>query len=1225
MATDKLDIDISAKGADTATASLNKLDGALARLDKSLGRIQSANIDKIVSELNKFNSVKISKSLADNLNSLSGAISSLAYTPNVEKLGSIASAISKLNGVKVSTSVATSLDGVSEALNKVSDKSDTGGINDVIKSVTGLNGIKISKSVGSGIESIVDSVNNISEVKPVSTELATNLTTLGTSLQSFKDISGLKISSTLGKGIENIATGINNISEVKPVPPQLATNLTILGGALQSFAGLQGIQFSGVAQLTTALSKMGKIKPISNTIYDNVDKVAKAIQNLNTKLKDIDNDRLNALAKATKAIAPSMREADRETRNFGSGLKLLNLEAFINLASRAIDKMKEIARTTSSVALEYSKLENSMSFYNRSLGAHSNEQLKVLKRYAEVGAIDMDDALQQIASMNNMLTGFGHSSENAAKMSRILYQVATDASFAIGENGKDVQAKFENLMSAMAGMPRVLYNWGVDTTITAMIDGFDDATRSMTKFEKSAYAYQIILNNTRAIQGQFSREYNLAATQQYVMQNKVKQSMAALGKAIQPFFLQMIKVGLVAVKVIDLIIMGLSRLFNFEYEPINYDKLLGGMEASVEGAETAAGGVSDGLEGGAKAAKDIQKYLAGFDDLNVMTITKDTGGTGAGAVGGGGGVGEFDLGDYDLLGGLYDDMRDMFKEIDKDAESFYKKLKLITPLALGIGAALLAWKVTTKFLTGLTFVKAGLEALQSMPIVKKGIKIAIGVTLGIIGVTMAISGIKDAIIDGWNTKNFGMVVGGAILTSIGVGIVASALGAGTILAGIIGAAVGGLFLGGLGIAKQFVTDNFDFIGFLMTTLGLAGGGAAIGAIIGMLGGPIGAGVGALIGLAVGIVATGIDTIKDNWEELKTFFTNFWESVKTITRDAITTLVTFFTEDLPTAVNKFFTEDLPYALGYAIGKLTAFVTKDIPDFFKSLTDKIKNFVTVTVPNQWNSLVEFFTEKVPAMFNSIKDKTVEKLEELSEVLKTFFTVTVPNQWNKFVEFTKSIPSKIKSAVGNGLDVLYNFGKDVLQGLLNGITDAISNIGSFFGGIKDKIVDGFQDAMDIHSPSRVMKKEVGYFMGLGIAEGVKDASGEVSKSVKGLTDVRFNGLDDNFISMLMGWKKSWLNAWKEMSESAGATLNGIGFATPSYDTKPMYQTVRRQGETTSGNGETLRAIAGEIIQAIYDSRTDEEDGDVVVELDGRVLGRFYDEHIKNKNARAGRTVVV
>lgn len=103
------------------------------------------------------------------------------------------------------------------------------------------------------------------------------------------------------------------------------------------------------------------------------------------------------------------------------------------------------------------------------------------------------------------------------------------------------------------------------------------------------------------------------------------------------------------------------------------------------------------------------------------------------------------------------------------------------------------------------------------------------------------------------------------------------------------------------------------------------------------------------------------------------------------------------------------------------------------------------------------------------------------------------------SKVVNFVRELPGRILRALGNTGRLLWDAGKNMLQGLGNGIQSAVE-------GVKNKVRDFASGALDtvkkffgIHSPSRVMA-QMGRYMMQGFAQGIiRNASQAVSAATK------------------------------------------------------------------------------------------------------------------------------
>lgn len=82
------------------------------------------------------------------------------------------------------------------------------------------------------------------------------------------------------------------------------------------------------------------------------------------------------------------------------------------------------------------------------------------------------------------------------------------------------------------------------------------------------------------------------------------------------------------------------------------------------------------------------------------------------------------------------------------------------------------------------------------------------------------------------------------------------------------------------------------------------------------------------------------------------------------------------------------------------------------------------------------------------------------------------------------------------------LYGAGVNGLKGLVNGYTKDIASVDRAATAVANRLIKSTKSALGIHSPSRVMRDEVGFMMGLGIAEGLVKSTPHVAAKLKALT---------------------------------------------------------------------------------------------------------------------------
>lgn len=108
-------------------------------------------------------------------------------------------------------------------------------------------------------------------------------------------------------------------------------------------------------------------------------------------------------------------------------------------------------------------------------------------------------------------------------------------------------------------------------------------------------------------------------------------------------------------------------------------------------------------------------------------------------------------------------------------------------------------------------------------------------------------------------------------------------------------------------------------------------------------------------------------------------------------------------------------------------------------------------------------------------------------------------------------KNAFSKFKSKI-TGSEVateLKSIGKYIIDGIVGGIKNSLSNIANVAGKIKDTLLSKLKGLFKIASPSKLMKEEVGAYIGEGIAVGIEE-SGQMAVDA---AETVANGIIDAF----------------------------------------------------------------------------------------------------------------
>lgn len=530
----------------------------------------------------------------------------------------------------------------------------------------------------------------------------------------------------------------------------------------------------------------------------------------------------------------------------------------------------------------------------------------------------------------------------------------------------------------------------------------------------------------------------------------------------------------------------------------------------------------------AKALKEMQDYTLGFDELHIIdTKQNDSGGADGGAGGGAG----------DLL------PTDMFEtvEIDSKIQDLAKRFKELLPLITSIAAGLAAWKIAMGLFKQLAELKKKLQELQVLS--RLSLKLhRFPEVLSNIGLIIAELMKVAPTILGWSIV-IGIIVGRfvylyqtsesfrkglertkeifkGILTVVGdvfkaVGKVLYDIGSG------IWNYLIKPFLEFIGIDTSRIEEEFanffrmikDWLGKLDIDFGDLGITIAGLALLFIPGGQLfGGALLAFEGISVALRALGgvsdetwesiktkavevwnsiknffkttwdeiVNYYPEKWSEVKTSTAELWESVKTTISEKWTAIKDFFTKTIPQIVSdivKWFSE-MPSKVGTAI---SVFFTETIPNWatsvYNTFSEKVNNIVT-SVATWFAQLPQKIYEKIILFLEKItlwKDKSIEKVN-----------TEVPKILDKVAEWFGKLPQKIMEELKKTIESIKSIGGFILDGILEGA----SNFGNKVGGFVKKLLEKVNKEAEIHSPSRLFKRETGVWVGAGIIEGMEES---------------------------------------------------------------------------------------------------------------------------------------
>lgn len=891
-------------------------------------------------------------------------------------------------------------------------------------------------------------------------------------------IATLKQASAGMSGLDKITSFLNGLSNVNTtaIAKSISTVVNAIKKIPAAVSGLNGVDFysmsGSITQLTNALAPLsildasnlkalgsafnaiGKVPDLTDKLKaTDLDSFASSCQKISAALTPLASqlDKVgNAFTKLPPQLSKVVTQANRVTAaNEKQRKSYLSLSHQMNGFMRNMAKLvslKAIADYLGNAVAKFNDFYEAANMFGVSMGDMTNEASGFIDKMEQLLGIDPSEAMNAMANIYSMTKSFGLAKEQAYTLSKSLTQLGYDLS---SLKNIPISEAFTKIRSAMAGELEPMLQLGVDISQARLQQellalGFNKQVSTLSQADKATLRYIAILKQTTDAQGDFARTLSSPANMIRVLKAQLSGLARDIGSLLYPALKSILPPLIAAVELIREFVQWVAKLMGVKVVFTDFTKSAG----SVGGIGDAMDDTTDSTK---KAAKALKDYTMGFDELNIIDPTQGSSGSGGGASAGN------ILGDVDLSG--YDMFKQYNEEFAKQIDAIKQKIKAMLPLIATVATALAAWKLTN-LITDIVDAISKMNALKS---------IVLGLGVFTVGVVLEITGIKDAIENGVNGKNFAEIVLGALIGTTGAAILGkgiaqfivtgfgnTAVGAAIKAAGgstagaIIGAAVGGVVTG----IPMFVTGVYDAVknglntlNGILIPLGSTMAGAGIGAIIGSLGGPIGTGIGTLIGLIVGgLTDVGI-AIYQNWDKI--------------------------------------TESLDKA-----------------------SESLKNWF-VGVGEWWNEKWQGFSANFQTAWDSLPgfvQHPIQALNQASAGLKQWFAGVGEwwNQkwagfkenwdkaWNSLVDTIKNLPAKF-----------LDYGKNIVQGLIDGINKGIENAKKTVGGLAKAILDKFTTDTGIHSPSKVFE-QFGIYIDQGLANGITAALHYVEQAMTNLANV-------------------------------------------------------------------------------------------------------------------------
>lgn len=954
-------------------------------------------------------------------------------------------------------------------------------------------------------------------------------------------IATLKQASAGMSGLDKITSFLNGLSNVNTTASTKSINTVVnaIKKIPAAVSGLNGVDFysmsGSITQLTNALAPLSILDASNLKALGSAFNVIGKVPDLTDKLKATDLDSFasscqkisaalaplasqldkvgNAFAKLPPQLSKVVTQANRVTaaneKQRKSYLSLSNqMNGFMRNMAKLVS-LKAIAEYLGNAVAKFNDFYEATDLFHNAMGNLSGEADTLISKMQGLLGVDPTKAMTYMATIQSLGTSFGLASDKAYILSKNLTQLAYDEG---SYWNKDVAETFTAMSSAISGEIEPIRRLGVDLSQARLQQellalGFNKQVSSLSQADKAVLRYIAIMKQTANVQGNLAQTIQSPANQIKILKAQLDMLAKSVGSLLYPAMKSILPPLIAAVQLIREFVQWVAKLMGVKVVFTDFTK-----------SADSVGGIGDAMDDTAdstkKAAKALKDYTMGFDELNIIDPTQGSSGSSSGASAGN------LLGDVDLSG------YDMFKNyVGNAVDEIKAKLEKLAPLIAGISAGFATWAIGNALLEALNKIKGdgslieGILKLWKSPIM--GAAVAVGIMVarfvdlyqnseafrkGLERVRAMIYLAAEGLRQGWNIS----------LTDGKLGESIKYLKESfSNLKQVIWNLIPESWQEGISSAFKTISDvvkDLDLdVGDLITTL------MGIGLIVS--GHPV-AGL-AVLGfeaITVAVRGLGSESQKEAFEMETDWFNAFksmGEKVADFVGDAITAignLINDFaifigwiqngvseTDRLDLQMNGNFIENAVMGIAQLI--------HDIGVFVGWITNGVSETDRLDIQMNGN-----FIEKAALGFadliNWVKDVVTwfvhldEHVENGAKAVRGF--IDDIKTWAKdAAKAASDMVTAVANAIASLPSKMFEVGKNIWQGLVNGIKSGIETAKGAAANLAKAIIDKFTNDTEIHSPSALFER-FGEFIDQGLANGITAALPYVEQAMTNLANV-------------------------------------------------------------------------------------------------------------------------
>lgn len=340
------------------------------------------------------------------------------------------------------------------------------------------------------------------------------------------------------------------------------------------------------------------------------------------------------------SLGTAFSKANKQSRNLGASVSVLS-NGF-KLLGRSIGAITAISlgKWLSDATNESIKYIENLNLFKVAMGESVDQGLEFVDKMSELYGMDPSNLYRYSGYFYELTDAIGMAEDASATLSLSMTKASNDIASLFNI---DIETVVNNLASGMQGMSRSVRKYGMDIRAvtlqqTALAYGLTEQVENMSEADRMALRYLTMMNQVKdatsqvvdetvqasGIMGDFARNIETPANQLRIFKEQVSQ----LGRAIGNFLIPVLSKLL---PIINGVIMAIRTVLTFLSALTGFNLSFGGASSGAANTAKSFNDMADAAGGASKAAKELKKTLAPFDELNLLQApNEDSGGGGAG-------------------------------------------------------------------------------------------------------------------------------------------------------------------------------------------------------------------------------------------------------------------------------------------------------------------------------------------------------------------------------------------------------------------------------------------------------------------------------------------------------------------------------------------------------------------------------------------------------------------